>query len=119
MTWEEFQPRLKDLNGKATIIVSRDKIKTIREEMYRTKGWQPQDIIMNFSGVKDARFMGYIGFVYRVPDHESKGTLGKIPTVELEGRMIYSKNDAAQHVTMGIIVPIEAIEAIKEEGVLT
>lgn len=114
MTWEEFQPYLKDLNGTAIVVVNREKINAIREEMNHADGWQPQDCIINTSGVKNACFMGYIGFVYRVPDPKGRGTLGKVPTVALEGRLIYSKDDVDRHITTGINIPIEAIEMIKK-----
>ncbi len=112
MTWEELQPYLKKLNGRATVIVSRKKIIAIMDNMWHTEACQLQDAVVNCSGVKDAKFTGYIGFVYRIPDPNGKGTIGKVPTVALEGRLIYSKDDVDRRPTKEIIVPIEAIEAI-------
>lgn len=112
MTWEEFQPHLKDLNGTAIVVVSREKIKAIREEMHHLEEYNLQDVVINCAGVKDAKFMGCIGFVYRIPDPNGGGTLGRVPTVKLEGRLIYPKDDVDLRPTKEIIVPIEAIEAI-------
>ena len=114
MTWEEFQPYLKHLNGQAMITVSREKIKAIIKEMHNIKEWEVGDIIMNCSGIKNARWTGWIGWMYRVPDPNGGGTLGRVPTIALEGNLIYSENDVeGRFGEKSIIVPIEAIEAVK------
>ena len=114
MEWKELQPYLNKLNGQATIIVSRERIASLRNEMRRATKSRLQDLVINCKGVKEARFLGGIGYMYRVPaGGRKKYTVGKIPTIWLEGKIIYSEGDVAGHVTSEINIPIDAITSIQ------
>ena len=102
------------LNGRATIFVSRERIASLRNEMRRATKSRLQDLVINCKGVKEARFLGGIGYMYRVPaGGRKKYTVGKIPTIWLEGKIIYSEADIAGHVTSEINIPIDAITSIQ------
>ena len=114
MEWKKLQPYLNKLNGQATIIVSRERIASLRNEMRRATKSRLQDLVINCKGVKEARFLGGIGYMYRVPaGGRKKYTVGKIPTIWLEGKIIYSEADIAGHVTSEINIPIDAITSIQ------
>ena len=114
MEWEELQPYLNKLNGQATIIVSRERIESLRKKMRSTAKSRLQDLVINCAGVKEARFLGGLGYMYRVPaGARKKYTIGKAPTLWLEGKVIYSEGDVASHVTSEINIPIDAITSIQ------
>ena len=70
--------------------------------------------MINCAGVKEARFLGALGFMYRVPASAKKEyTIGKVPTICLAGKVIYSEGDVAGHVTSEIKIPIDAITSIQ------
>ena len=114
MEWKELQPYLRKLNGHATIIVSRERIESLRKEMFSTAKSQLQDLVINCEGVKEARFLGGLGYMYRVPaGARKKYTIGKAPTLWLEGKVIYSEGDVASRATSEINIPIDAITSIQ------
>lgn len=114
MEWEELQPYLSKLNGQATILVSHKKIASLRKEMHDAAESQLQDLVINCQGVKEARFLGGLGYMYRVPvGAKKKYTIGKVLTIWLEGKIIYSEGDVASHVTSEINIPIDAITSIQ------
>src|SRR3989338_8385491 len=92
MEWEELQPYLSKLNSQATILVSRERIESLRKKMFSIAKSRLQDLVINCAGVKEARFLGGIGYMYRVPaGARKKYTIGKTPTIWLEGKIIYSE----------------------------
>jgi len=114
MEWKELQPYLRKLNGQATIIVNRERIESLRKKMFSTAKSQLQDLVINCAGVKEARFLGVLGYMYRVPAGvRKKYTIGKVPTLWLEGKIIYSEDDTASRATSEINIPIDAITSIQ------